>query len=39
MTNDTMTQHLTFLDEDGNEVTLEDWRGDRVLLVFMRWLG
>lgn len=39
MANVTMTQQLTFLDEDGSEVMLEDWRGDRVLLVFMRWLG
>jgi hypothetical protein len=30
---------LTFLTEDGDEITTEDWRGERVLLVFLRWLG
>lgn len=31
--------HLTFLTEDGDEVTLAEWRGELVLLVFLRWLG
>lgn len=30
---------LTFLTEDGDEVSLADCRGERVLLVFLRWLG
>jgi hypothetical protein len=30
---------LTFLTEDGIETTSADWRGERVLLVFLRWLG
>jgi hypothetical protein len=30
---------LTFLTEDGDEVSPADWYGERVLLVFLRWLG
>jgi hypothetical protein len=30
---------LTFLTEEGDEVSPADWRGERVLLVFLRWLG
>jgi hypothetical protein len=30
---------LHFLSEDGAEVTTQDWHGQSVLLVFMRWLG
>jgi hypothetical protein len=45
----TMKQHSTtdtctfttlhFLTEDGSAVTTEDWHGQVVLLVFLRWLG
>jgi uncharacterized protein YnzC (UPF0291/DUF896 family) len=31
--------NLEFIDEQGATVTPVDWRGERVLLVFMRWLG
>lgn len=30
---------LRFLTEDGVEVSPSDWRGQPVLLVFLRWLG
>ncbi|CAN5362639.1 hypothetical protein BH23CHL1_BH23CHL1_23150 [soil metagenome] len=30
---------LTFITEDGTETTPEDWCGETVLLVFLRWLG
>lgn len=30
---------LTFITEDGTDTTPEDWRGETVLLVFLRWLG
>jgi hypothetical protein len=31
--------NLRFIAEDGSEVTVADWRGRPVLLVFLRWLG
>lgn len=31
--------NLAFLTEDNAEVTPVDWQGERVLLVFLRWLG
>jgi peroxiredoxin len=30
---------VTFLDGDGRGVSLRDFRGRPVLLVFLRWLG
>lgn len=32
-------EDLRFIDEDGNEISSTDWRGNHVLLVFLRWLG
>lgn len=36
---DTPINQLTFIAEDGTETTPEEWRGEVVLLVFLRWLG
>jgi hypothetical protein len=30
---------LIFITEDRTETTPEEWRGETVLLVFLRWLG
>jgi len=30
---------LAFLDPAGQALALSDWRGQPVLLVFLRWLG
>ncbi len=35
----TENQQLTFTDEQGYEVRVTDWQGQKTLLVFMRWLG
>lgn len=34
-----MTDDLRFIDEDGQQVAVSDWRGQPVLLVLLRWLG
>ncbi len=36
---DSQAIQLTFINDDGTETTAADWRGEIVLLVFMRWLG
>jgi hypothetical protein len=36
---DTRVEGLRFVDLDGCEVPASEWRGECVLLVFMRWLG
>jgi peroxiredoxin len=33
------TASLRLVAEDGRTVSLADWRGQPVLLVFLRWLG
>jgi hypothetical protein len=34
-----MSHETRFVAEDGREVSVQDWRGQPVLLVFLRWLG
>ena len=36
---DVSIDQLIFATIEGEEITPEEWRGETVLLVFLRWLG